>query len=135
MNENAEKTITAIQQDAQQHAAPDLRMVRTIDVGQHVRQGDVYIERIAPDAAHGASITDRQLAPGTTKGSRHCVDGDVRLFAPSGEVDPLTGPIIDASERFTVTHPEHAHISLPSGRYAVTYQRDYAAEERTRVRD
>ena len=129
---NAQKTIEKLTTDAQAHTA-DLRMVRTIAVDQWVRQGDICVQRIS---AHTKAkpTDDRQLAPGTTKGSRHIVVGDVTIYPPIGN-DPLTGPTIHAPERFTVTHPEHADVSLPSGDYAVTYQRDYAQEERARVAD
>lgn len=125
--------IAAISASAKTHTA-DERMVRTIVAPQWIRQGDINVQRVADDAPRGKPTTERQLAPGTSKGSRHTVSGEVRVFEPA-VADPLTGPIIESDERFVVEHPEHANVSLPSGTYAVTYQRDFAQEERARVQD
>lgn len=114
-------------------ADSNLRFVRSIQVGEHVRQGDLYIERIET-AEMGVETKDRQLVPGTTKGSRHAIDGDASIYTPIGN-DPLVGPTIVASDRFAVTHPEHAHFSLPAGTYRCQYQRDFSREERARQMD
>jgi hypothetical protein len=45
----------------------------------------------------------------------------------------LLGPMFRLFSRGTVTHPEHAHISLPAGTYQVTHQMD--ARTLQRVRD
>jgi len=129
----AETSIEQIQVAAQNHGA-ELRMVRTITVGQWIRQGDVFLRRVEANHPRGKETANRQLAPGKTKGSRHIVEGDVTICAPT-TTDPLVGPIVKADERFTVAHPEHAHVSLPSGTYATTFQRDFAQEERARVMD
>lgn len=113
-----------------------LRMVRTIEVGQWVRQGDVYLRAIqAPALDTYEPIAERQLAPGTTKGSRHIAEGNVTIYRYDAPASPLLGPVVCAHERFTVTHPEHAHVSLPSGWYQVLFQRDFAQEELARVAD
>lgn len=118
----------------------DLRYVRELAVGQWIRQGDVMLLRIAkrPDC-YATKTTNHQLAPGTSKGSRHIVDGPVTLHtAPEADARSaiaklpgtttsrllLPGPCVDASERFTLTHPEHAHHSLPAGVYVTIYQLD-----------
>ena len=130
----AKQVMGEIETAATEHSA-ELRMVRTIEVGQFVRQGDVYLQRVeSKKPAKSTEIKDRQLAPGNTPGSRHVVEGDVKLYKPAG-ADPLVGPTIVAPERFTLTHPEHAHVSLPSGQYACTFQRDFMQEERARVQD
>lgn len=96
------------------------------------QQGDVYFTRLAqvPKHAHRWLMNDGQLVPGHTQGSRHCVNPtEVRLWSlPQATV--LQGPIIEAPGAFTVTHPEHGHLTFPSGVYAVTYQREYAQELR-----
>lgn len=115
-------------------AHTDLRFARTVGMEEWIRQGDIALVRISKDSSVGNPITERQLAPGTTQGSRHIVEGKVKLFAPATG-DPLSGPVIDAPGRFTVTHPEHADISLPAGRYGVFYQRDLQKEERARIQD
>ena len=110
------------------------RTVEAIAVGQWFGQGDISIRRIEAKDVSGEKTTERQLAPGTSKGSRHIVEGNVTVLAPKTD-DPLRGPYLRASERFTVTHPEHGDVCLPKGDYAVTYQRDFAMEERARVAD
>lgn len=113
---------------------PDTRIVDAIAVGQAIRQGDVYLLRIERPAALGAMIADRQLAPGTTQGSRHVL-GDGPGIHAGGSDDPLLGPVIIADERFVLAHPEHAHFSLPAGCYQVRYQQDLREAERRAVRD
>ena len=131
----AEAVFSQIKDAAERHANPEVRFVRTMQVGQWVRQGDINIARVGDRAARGTETWRRQLAPGETQGSRHVVaDGGVRVYLPA-KPGPLVGPVIVAKERCVVTHPEHAHVSLPSGTYAVTFQRNYAMEEITRVQD
>lgn len=112
----------------------DLRMVRTMEPGQIVRQGDVYVTCIEKPEKLGEVWGSPQVAEGQTKGSRHIMEGDFKLYAPNGP-GPLTGPTLEVKARATLTHPEHCDVSLPSGFYAITYQRDFAAEELARVRD
>lgn len=128
-------------------AKPDrnLRINRRNDVGSvPVHQGDVYLHRVADDHPRGDKLGTRQVAVGTTVGSRHIVEGDVEVFAgkklPPGVKVPswtterdLLGPVVVAKEAFTLTHPEHAHHRLPAGTYQVTYQADYTT--RSRVQD
>lgn len=132
---NAKDTFEKIEKAAATHTA-ETRMVRTIAVGQAIRQGDVYLTRIdrKRPLAKTSVTSNRQLAPGSTPGSRHMVVGKVTIYAPKGD-DALEGPTIDATERFVLEHPEHAHVSLPRGTYQVTFQRDFASEERARVQD
>jgi hypothetical protein len=130
--ETAQKQIQA----AAEKARPDTRVIKKIEVGQAIRQGDIYVTRLADERVrHGGETAERQLAPGTTRGSRHCVEGNVEVYLPAAGDGRLTGPLIVARDRFTVTHPEHAHFSLPPGAYRVTYQRDFNRQEVERVSD
>ncbi len=111
----------------------ELQVAGTMSVGDEIRQGDIYIQCIEkmPDGyVIGGS---RQLAPGTTQGSRHIVEGDVEIRRYKGG-DALQGPYLRAKEAFTVTHPEHGDWRLPAGLYSVTYQRKHADELR-RIED
>lgn len=110
-------------------------------IGEAVRQGDVYLTRLAdlPDD-RGAATDNRQLAPGSTRGSRHIVaaQSDVTITAPPKGSTVLVGPVIESRSRLLVEHPEHGHIDLPPGIYQTSFQRDYArerAEEIRRVQD
>lgn len=134
------------------------RVVSLVKELHGVRQGDLYLWRVASTDEReplaellrsawpefhlgkiGERTSNRQLAPGTTRGSRHEVaDGDARaltIYAPSRGGHPCEGPLIVADGRFSVVHPEHAEIQLPAGTYQVIYQRDWAFEAAQRVQD
>lgn len=118
-----------IERLAKERAVAEVRTVETISQGQAVRQGDVYIHRVADEFPHGGKAKSRQLAVGNTMGSRHVAEGPVEVY--EGAIPPVwcrewtfLGPCLVAQGRFTVTHPEHAHVSLPAGTYQVTHQMD-----------
>jgi hypothetical protein len=119
-----------IRNDAEQRPA-------FVDPGDEVRQGDVYLTRLAglPRGLVKVDRPARQLAPGDTQGSRHCLRSlrGVRVYRLA-EPGPLDGPVIEAEREWAVDHPEHANFVLPPGVYAVTYQRAFA-EELRRVED
>lgn len=106
--------------------------------GDVVRQGDLYL--VCIDEAVGTETNKRQLAPGTTQGSRHVISGDCVVVAKHGKAigdvpEELIGPSFLCKSDCTVEHPEHGHKILPSGTsWAVVYQRAYADEIR-RVQD
>lgn len=120
----------------------DMRTVDSIEVGQFVRQGDIYVRRIADgELRKGWTATSsRQLAPGTTQGSRHTVDESVEVLLNQNPVErrwtrlglAFEGPVLKSNDRFTVSHPEHADISLPGGCYEVLYQSDFASQRRAK---
>ena len=105
------------------------------------QQGDIYVRKLdaVPKGYIKSENHDGQLAPGTTRGSRHCVDPNkvdiyVRQEAPRGEA-VLEGPVLYAEERFDIMHPEHGWVSIPGLQfYQITYQRAFADEIR-RVMD
>ena len=101
--------------------------------GTFVRQGDIYIEKIDTFEKKDFKITEnRQLALGNTKGSRHMVDanaivwgrGDNTSTTNNGIGFRTMGPVVEFKERGTISHPEHADVSLPAGIYQVCYQTD-----------
>jgi len=104
-----------------------------IPAGQIIaQQGDIYLavlDRIPQDVWRDTNASG-QLAPGTTQGSRHCVDPHRVWLWHLRIPTALQGPIIEAQDTCTITHPEHGHITLPPGIYQITYQRAYAAELR-----
>jgi len=116
----------------------ETRVVDAMEIGEFVRQGDVYLVKIE-EAAAWKPTKNRQLAPGTTMGSRHTVDQSVTVLAnPAGAtVERLArnrarclGCQIISKDRFTVGHPEHADMSLPEGTYQVMFQVDPASMQR-----
>ncbi len=120
--------------------SPEARFISIISIDSAVRQGDIYVHRVSDDFARGDVLNTLQLVEGTSKGSRHCVsanDADgVTVF--SGQRLPyyvmqnqnetvkkaFMGPLIKSTNRFTIEHPEHAHICLPAGTYQVSFQVD-----------
>lgn len=142
-------TVTAMKafSDVQSHAESirnneTQRFPEAASPGDRIRQGDVYftlLDALPPGCVPTKIGAGLQLAPGSTQGSRHCLDSADGLTAyllPNP--GPLDGPILVLEQERTVTHPEHGHWTLPGeGRiYAVNYQRNLDAEEREqRVQD
>lgn len=129
-------------QQAKEKAVSEIRFISAISVGQAVRQGDVYIHAVDTKHRHGEELKDNQLAIGNTVGSRHvaqkpatCHEG--KAYPTWCSPDTFLGPLIVAKERFVITHPEHAHVSLPAGIYQVTHQAtfDIKAKARRRAKD
>lgn len=79
---------------------------------------------------------DHQLALGTSTGSRHVLEpnGERKLWNFK-QGTPILGPVFEIAQRGVITHPEHAHVDIPSGVCAVIYQTDVASEELRAVRD
>ena len=105
--------------------------------GYHVRQGDVVLTYADSfDTSDATRLAERQLAPGTTQGSRHVAEGDVEVYGLR-YAGPLDGPVLKVGEGgCTITHPEHRHYRLPAGScWRVTYERDLEAEGIARVAD
>ena len=134
---DAAQTFSEIAEKANEAAINSPRIVHKIEVGQGVRQGDIYIWRVADNHAHGRKAKSRQLALGNTQGSRHIAEVPAKVF--DGTTLPewcdrrtFMGPCIESESRFTVSHPEHAHVELPPGRYQITHQMDARTMERVR---
>lgn len=157
---------TKIQKNAET-CKPTTRSVKSLKFGQGGRQGDIYILSLGkkdvdlPEALAklkesagkhettlknltckvGKATPNTQLAVGSTQGSRHIISpapAGLKIFSPSDKESPLVGPVVVSPSRFTLTHPEHGHFSLPAGAYLCLYQREYAkerAEELRRVQD
>jgi hypothetical protein len=139
-------------------ANQDVRDMRNCPNLTGGRQGDVYIIRADTDEdikeiermvrknknqmwedfSFGNEFEKRetkQLADGTTKGSRHLAVGDLEiLFSKNGH--PCAGGIIVARADWDNTHPEHAHFKYSAGRFVFMFQLDARKEsEVTRVKD
>ena len=113
-------------------SAPFTRKIVNMEIGDVIRQGDVYIERVEKIAP--GKETGRQLAAGNTQGSRHVASGDsVTVYEATGD-NILLGPSIHATRGWTLTHPEHGHFEMPAGNFCVRFQRDYASERAEEIR-
>lgn len=125
---------------AAQSPLVESRQIANIAIGEFVRQGDVYLQRIAAVDKTWAPIKNRQLAPGASPGSRHVVtQGPVLLASPIANPQErarggvrLLGPQIHAEKPFTVEHPEHAHLCMPAGDFQVSYQLDFNQQRAVR---
>lgn len=104
-------------------------------VGLHVRQGDIILT-MTDEVPSGTPSSQKQLAPGTTQGSRHIAEGEIEVYPSTGN-DPLEGPLLRVTgPENLINHPEHRHYRLPTGTcWRVTYERDLGQEERARMLD
>lgn len=140
------KQIAAVRKSAEKMHAAEREVIGTASVGDVVRQGDLYLVCLET-LPTGEPRKDRQLAPGTTQGSRHVLSGKATLVDPSepaavallvnrlvhgAEVhERLVGPAFECLADLDVTHPEHGDKCLPQGSvWAVVYQRAFAEEVR-----
>lgn len=103
--------------------------------GDTFRQGDVYITLIeaVPAGSQILKAVPKQLAPGKTQGSRHCLKSTrgVKAYALK-EPNAYDGPVIELTKPNVITHPEHGDVSLPCGIYAISFQRTEDSEGRQR---
>jgi hypothetical protein len=137
------------------HAAEEIRSdahetIVTLSPGDVVRQGDLHITCLDGEPKGGIPAGTRQLAPGTTRGSRHVVEGEcdvlrvpdaaavaaLRRVVPGADERQFVGPIIRARGPVTITHPQHGDRRLPGDAcYLVTYQRSWLEEQARRQLD
>ena len=131
--------------------APRLHPV--FEPGDVCHQGDLIFVALGSLPKTAVRRNNRQLAEGSTPGSRHILTrGDLYDADPAEvaglirkankvEVDPrYIGPVFvspDAPTADDLTHPEHGNQGWPAGTIcAVVYQRNLDAEQReARVRD
>jgi hypothetical protein len=140
MNQNIKKTLDRVQTSARQGLSPETRIVREdmIPYGKVIRQGDVYLRRLPIDehVRHAGPAKTRQLAPGTSTGSRHVVTEDRGAqVLDRQDPGPLDGPLVLAPSGFYLSHPKHADIDCRApGCYEVTFPVDKHAEELGEIR-
>lgn len=135
---DAVKAHAEIARLAKTNAQPEMRRIKKMDIGQVVRQGDIYIHAVSSYHSCGRKLKSRQLAVGQTRGARHVAEPPSTCYAGTTLPDycdarTFLGPFIKSNKRFSITHPEHAHVSLPAGTYQVTHQMD--ARTLQRVQD
>lgn len=136
--------MTAVQTLNEIHAyglkvADDSTKRITPEIGKYAAQGDVnfvFLPKIPSNAIPAKPVT--QLAPGNTRGSRHCIKSEhvnhVQFFRLPNP-NPLQGLILVFDAETEIEHPEHGNHIYPAGTIvAVTFQRKYADELR-RIED
>lgn len=144
------KQLAALKRSAAKKSKAATEVIGTASIGDVIRQGDLYL--VCLDVApKGKAAKSRQLAPGSTQGSRHVAEGDCEVCEPASRAaiaekvnavvrgatvpEELVGPIVFVGNEATITHPEHGHKVLPSDSvWAVVFQRAFAEEVR-RVQD
>jgi len=128
---------TAVEKVTRAKHDPDVRIIRRMEIGSVIQQGDLYVHRLPEKHARGKQIAagKAQVALGDNMGARHVAEGEIAVFAsttlPAGVKAPMDvsaseicGPVVVARDTWSLTHPEHAHFTLPAGVYGVTYQYD-----------
>lgn len=124
--------------------ASALQVISDCSLGDNIRQGDIFLTCIE-SLPKGKPSQVRQLAPGTTQGSRHILFGEVQIVEHEQPVlngkgeainSVLVGPAFKVlCDKGGVEHPEHGDFQLPKGScWQATYQQAYADEVR-RIQD
>jgi hypothetical protein len=131
-NMTAAEVIQQIIRHGQENANDSAARPVLIDNDRFSAQGDINIWKVESLSDLG-DISETspvyQLAPGNTRGSRHCLDSESvqnAKFYVRSNANPLQGPIWVNEVETLVTHPEHGDQLLDPGIYFVTYQRQYA---------
>lgn len=122
------------------------RFTDAAQAGDTIAQGDLYL-MIVDSVPSGYTrvlkpkVIDKQLVPGNTVGSRHCLDSfvGVAIYRPEkwGGED-LRGPCLVLTKERVVLHPTHGDVTIPAGFTVLCgYQPEFDAEERKerRARD
>ena len=135
---STQEIIQNIETSAKDRMVTTDRVVKSLPVGKHGRQGDIYIHSVDKTHQHGAAMESRQLAQGISQGSRHIAEHPAKIF--EGTTLPkncangtFLGPMISCDVEFRISHPQHADVILPPGNYQITHQMD--ARTLQRVRD
>lgn len=132
---NAIATIQEITSHGIKNACDDTYIVpHDFPVGQYLPQGDINILRLGKLPKGMVKVEPTaQLAPGTSRGSRHCIKAEDLAhcqFYGFLDANPLEGPVIVFDRSITIEHPEHRNYVWPAGVIAIGYQRRYADEIR-----
>jgi len=132
------KTMMEFKEKAEKVRVDGLRDCRNLQIGQVVRQGDIYIHKVDQSHNHGDEVSDHQLAMGITLGSRHIADENFKVFKGTTlpewvERGNFLGPcIVTDKDTAMVSHPEHANVALGAGTYQITHQMDIRTMRRVR---
>ena len=124
-----------VEAEGKAKAKQEVRRLACMEIGQVVRQGDIYIHRVADNHPRGPKAKSRQLAIGSTQGSRHIAEAPAEVYEGTTRpewcaANTFLGPVVVCPEPCTIAHPEHAHVKLPKGTYMVTHQADWQSMHR-----
>jgi hypothetical protein len=133
---SATELIQKIHEHGKQNACDDTYIVPLdYPIGtMPLPQGDINILRLAAVPEGMVQVEKQaQLAPGTSRGSRHCIKAeDLKhcTFYAFLDANPLEGPVIVMDDTTTIEHPEHRDYVFPAGVVAIGYQRRLGDEIR-----
>lgn len=137
MTQTIEHVLREVEESARARAKPDAVVHTRMEIGDYYRQGDIYIQRQSAPQVKLIAGKESQLAPGNSSGSRHVITAATRrncqVYSRSGG-GALNGPLLECTGPVEIGHPEHGHVTIPPGWYAITYQRQLA-DELQRVED
>lgn len=122
------------------------KVLEKCEIGQGIRQGDLYVIRINPTGVTDIKGLEQpvnvdlctmlggdQLVEGQTNGSRHTIkEGQASFWRDPTGSNPVFGGVVKANRCWDLEHPEHAHWNLPSGTYAIFYQLDWLTKQRVK---
>lgn len=121
------------------------RITEAASVGDGAWQGDLGLEIVSSvpasyDRVEKLKANDKQLVPGSTQGSKHCLDSlrGVQVFRPKDwSEESLDGPCLVLAEERTILHPTHGAVTIPAGftvlcRYQREWDKEQAKERRSR---
>lgn len=134
---DAMKVMKEIEEGAENNVQ-DLRFLKTVEIGQGYRQGDISVLRVADNHPRGKKLGHRKLAIGQGEGSNHFAEGDIELYegttVPSFvERGTFLGPVIVAPKGFKNTHPKHAWCEvLQGGVFQVLHQMNVRTLQRAK---
>ena len=126
------------QEDVKRLTIEGLRICRNMQIGQVVRQGDIYIHKVDDNHPHGKKTKNYQLAIGTNLGSRHIADESFEVYEGTTLPDYVNskhflGQLIKGTKDSSmITHPEHGNICVGKGTFQITHQMDIRTLQRVR---
>lgn len=145
----AERAFQEVQSEAEVIKNDETATIGTVSKGDVIRQGDIYLVAIGSLPKTRKQIKERQLAPGTSQGSRHILEGVCNIYqcnaeevitlickaVPNADLHAeLMGPVIETKSGCELTHPEHGNRILPDGEvFASVFQRAFAEEIRRQL--
>lgn len=133
-------TIERLQQHASEKVSPGMpaSFTTACGPGDGIWQGDLGLEIVASVPNNYALVkkprsADKQLVPGNTQGSRHCLDAlvGVKLYRPKGwGGESVRGPCFVTTKERKVLHPTHGAVTIPAGLIVLCrYQREWDKEQ------
>jgi hypothetical protein len=123
------------------------RFTEAACVGDCIRQGDLYLVIGNKVQKKGFVLIEnpgekhKQLVPGNTQGSKHCLDSlnGVAIYRPEKfDNESTIGPVLVLSQERVVQHPTHGHVTLCADTIVEChFQREFDLEQKRekRVRD